>query len=383
MKVLFLENLPYESDVRVGSHHYAARFARDAAEVLWVSHPLSPLHFVRRTKRDFEQRLRAWREGPLESDGLRWYAPMVALPPANAPVLGSRFVYRGAGALSFPRLGRVLAGAGFGAPDVVWLTNPYYEALSASLDARVRVVRVADDSASFAGVSPAVREAEERAIERADVVFAASAHLRDRLARVRPDALWLPNGVEFERFNKPAPEPPEYADAPRPRILYVGAQEYWFDAELVAECARAVPHAAVFLVGPVSMRFERALGLLPNVHLLGPRPYAALPGYVQHADLGIVPFIRDEMIDAVHPIKVYEYLAGGLPVVAVRWRELERMAAPIRLADRSEFVAAVAAELEEPTHPREARVAYAAANSWDSRYAAARERIEEVLQRAG
>lgn len=382
MKVLFLENLPYESDVRVGSHHYAARFARDGAEVLWISHPLSPLHFVRRTKRDFEQRLRAWRSGPLESDGLRWYAPMVALPPANAPVLRSRFVYRGASALSFPRLSRILARTGFDAPDVVWLTNPYYASLSESVDARVRVIRVADDSASFAGVSPAVREAEERAIARADVVFAASAHLRDRLARRRSDAAWLPNGVEFERFSTPAPEPPEYADAPRPRVLYVGAQEYWFDAEVVAECARAMPHASVFLIGPKSARVERVLDALPNVHLLGPRPYAVLPGYVQHADLGIVPFVRDEMIDSVHPIKVYEYLAGGLPVVAVRWTELERMAAPIRLADRADFVAAVAAELEEPSHPREQRVAYAAANSWESRYASARERIEEVLRRA-
>lgn len=381
MKVLFLENLPYESAVRVGSHHYASRFARDGADVLWVCHPISPLHFVRRTRRDLEQRMRAWRDGPLEADGLRWYCPMVALPPADAPLLRSRAVYRSAQRLSAPPLSSVLRRAGFGAPDVVWLTNPYYQALAEALDARVRVVRVADESASFAGASPAVREAEDRAIEKSDIVLVASAHLRDRLARRRPDAVWLPNGAEAERFSTPAPEPPEYAGAPRPRIVYAGAHEYWFDAGLVLQCARSLPQATFFLVGPGSDRFAASLGRQPNIQMLGPRPYADLPGYLQHADVGIVPFVRDEMVDSVHPIKVYEYLAAGLPVVAVRWAELERMQAPITLAERDGFCAALEREIAAPSRTREERIAYAASNSWESRYRHALQRIEEVSAR--
>ncbi|MCX8007097.1 MAG: glycosyltransferase [Coriobacteriia bacterium] len=381
MKVLFLENLPYESDVRVGSHHYASRFARDGHEVFWLSHPISPLHFLRRTRRDVPQRVRAWRDGPLEAEGVLWYSPFVVVPPADAPILRSRAVYRGVRWLSLPPLAGELVRAGFATPDVVWLTNPYYESLAESLRVRVRAVRIADDAASFAGASPAVKQAERRLLERADVVFAASVRLCERLSSTRPDAVWLPNGVEPDLFGAMAPEPPEYQGVPRPRIVYVGAQEYWFDADLVAECARALPTAAFFLIGPAVPRVSAAVAGLPNVRVLGPRKYGDLPGYLQHADLGIVPFIRDEMVDSVHPIKVYEYLASGLSVVCVRWAEVELMQAPIRLADRRGFCRAVEEELHAPSFSREARLAYAAANTWESRYSVVKARIEEALLR--
>ncbi|MCL4079343.1 glycosyltransferase [Coriobacteriia bacterium Es71-Z0120] len=379
MKVLFLENLPYESDVRVGSHHYAARFAREGHDVLWLSHPISPLHFVRRVKRDLAVRVRAWREGPLQVDGLAWYAPLVALPPADAPLLKSRCVYEGVARLSVPPLSSVLAKAGFASCDVVWLTNPYYAAFARAVHARCRVVRVADESSAFKGVSPVVAQAEADAIRDADVAFAVSAPTLERVRALRPDAVGLPNGVEFEHFARGGDEPPEYAQAPRPRVVYVGATEYWFDADLVAACARAMPHAAFFIIGPASSRVAAVLGSVPNVRLLGPRRYAYLPRYLAHADLGIVPFVRDEMIDAVHPIKVYEYLAAGLPVVATRWTELERMNAPVRLVDRSGFCQAVFEELASPSCPRDARIAYAAANSWDERFAAVKEAVEAVI----
>lgn len=379
MKVLFLENLPYESEVRVGSHHYAARFASDGHEVLWLSHPISLLHFVRRVRRDLAVRARAWREGPLQADGLSWYTPFVALPPADVPILKSRRVYEGVAWLSVPPLGRVLAKEGFASCDVIWLTNPYYAALSRSVQTRCRVVRVADESSAFKGVSPAVGRAEVEAIRDADVAFAVSAPTFERLLALRRDAVRLPNGVEFEHFAKGGDEPPEYTGMPRPRVVYVGATEYWFDAELVAHCAHAMPQATFVVIGPASPRVTASLGGVPNVRLFGSRPYAELPRYLAHADLGVVPFVRDEMIDAVHPIKVYEYLAAGLPVVATRWTELECMAAPIRLVDRDGFCQAVSDELASPSYPRDARMAYAAANSWDARFAVVMQAVEAAL----
>ncbi len=378
MRILFLENLPYESDVRVGSHHYAMRFARDGHEVLWISHPISPLHFLRRTKRDLGQRVAAWRSGPLVAGGVRWYSPMVALPPADAPLLRARFVYDGVAWLSVPPLRGVLERTGFLAPDVIWLTNPYYAAFAGTLGAAVHVVRVADDSASFEGVSPVVRHAENRAVRIADVVFAVSQPLVERLSSLNEHVVHLPNGVEFEHFSQKVAEPEEYRGTPRPRAVYAGAQEYWFDVELVVECAARLPQATFFLIGPTSRRVTDAVDALQNVKVLGPRPYAMLPSYLQHADVGIIPFRRDPMIDAVHPIKVYEYLAAGLPVVATRWTELERMRAPIRLADRDTFCRALFEELEEPSHPYDERIVYAAASAWEVRFELARDTIEAL-----
>ena len=128
----------------------------------------------------------------------------------------------------------------------------------------------------------------------------------------------LPNGVDAENFARPRPEPEDIAGLARPRVVYVGALEYWFDVELLERCALARPDVPFVVIGPRPDGLPASLATLRNVHLIGPRPYAEIPAYLQHCDVGIVPFRRDALVDSIHPIKVYEYLAAGLRVVATR-----------------------------------------------------------------
>ncbi len=380
MKALFLESLPYESAFRVGSHHYAERLLGHDWDAMWLSHPLSPLHLVHPVKRDFEVRMRSWRRGPMRYGRLSYYNPMTLLPSTPLPVLRSRAVARASVRLTLPNARSMLRRHGFDAPDLVWLTNPIYEPLARQLDAGCRVVRVADDNAAFANIPDAVRELEEAALAAADVVFAVASSVRDRLAERYANVVHLPNGVEFERFAADAPEPEDLAAIPQPRALYVGATEYWFDATLVAECARAMGDVSFVLVGPESARVSEAVAGLRNVHVLGPRPYAAVPAYMRACDVGIVPFARDEMVDAIHPIKVYEYLAAGLPVVAIRWQELEAMGAPVELCERDGFCEGLEAVLDAGREAGlEARLAYARENSWDARFEVVSQEVAKVL----
>jgi glycosyltransferase involved in cell wall biosynthesis len=167
------------------------------------------------------------------------------------------------------------------------------------------------------------------------------------------------------------------AALPHPRVIYVGATEYWFDAELVASCARTLPEASFAIVGPVT-RVVEPLSALDNVFLLGPRPYGDIPAYLQHADVGIIPFRRDRMVDSIHPIKLYEYLASGLPVVATRWMEIEAMQAPIALAEREGFVETIRLVIQsvsESGMSAERRREFARNNSWKQRY----EQIRTIL----
>ena len=368
MNALFLESLPYESAFRVGGHHYAERFLARGWSAMWLSHPLSPLHLLHPLKRDFGVRMRAWRAGGLAYGAMRYYNPMTLLPAAARPVLRARAIAHRSVLATVPSVRSVLHRHGFEAPDLLWLTNPLYQPLAARLTARCRVVRVPDDTGAFANIPDPFCELEAEAIEQADLVFAVASSVRDRLARSHPRVIHLPNGVDVGHFEVPRPEPADLAALPRPRVLYVGSMEYWFDAALVAECARALPESSFVLVGPESPHVAevRELG---NVHVLGPRPYRDIPAYMQHADAGIVPFARDEMVDSIHPIKVYEYLATGLPVVSIRWPELEAMAAPVDLAGREVFAERLAAALGRGRDEGSAtRVAYARANSWDARF---------------
>ena len=380
MKALFLESLPYESAFRVGSHHYAERFLSHDWDAMWLSHPLSLLHLLHPVKRDLEVRMRAWRAGGLEYEALRYYNPMTLAPSAARPILRSSVFARASTVLTLPPVRSVLTRCGFSSPDLVWLTNPIYQPVAGRLETRCRVVRVADDTAAFENIPASVRELEQEAIAQADVVFAVAAAVRDRLAATHARVVHLPNGVDAERFGAPFPEPDDLAGIASPRVLYVGAMEYWFDAEVVAECARAMPEASFVLVGPESPNLNM-LRVLRNVHVLGPRPYAHVPAYMQHADAGIVPFVRSEMVDSIHPIKVYEYLASGLSVVATRWPEIEAMQAPIALTERDGFTDALRDTLAVGrTEGADERQAYARANSWDARFRTVLEAISPFLE---
>ena len=379
MKALFLESLPYRSAYRVGSHHYASGFVADGWDVLWLSQPLSPLHFLHPVKRDWAERVEGWRHGPLDRDGLRYYSPMTLLPTGPQPLLRSSAVAERSVLSTVPPLLSVLRREGFERPDLVWLTNPVYQPLAEKLSPQCLAMRIADDHTRFRNVPASVAALERRALDRADVVFAVARGIHDRLAADRANVVPLPNGVDSEHFVAPATEPADLAAIPAPRAVYVGALEYWFDAELLAKTARSLPDVSFVVIGPGSAE-GGDLEHLPNVHLLGARPYDELPAYLQHCDIGIVPFRRDEMVDAIHPIKVYEYLAAGLPVVSTRWPELEHMGAPITMVEPDSFDAAVAGALRErPEDGRATRLAYAAANSWNERYGIVRDAVNAII----
>ncbi len=161
--------------------------------------------------------------------------------------------------------------------------------------------------------------------------------------------------------------PPALAALPRPRLGYLGMISHWMDFAAVAALARATPHGSVVLVGPRDM----APPPLPaNVHFLPAVCEGAVPGVLRGFDLGLIPFVRSPAIDAVNPIKLFEYLAAGLPVLSADFEEI-RTYAPFVHCYRcpAEAVAQCAAALAEPVAEVLAgrRRAFAAQNTWERR----------------
>ena len=126
----------------------------------------------------------------------------------------------------------------------------------------------------------------------------------------------IPNAVDVEHFRLPRPRPGDLPDGPV--AVYVGTlHESRLDVDLVAEVARAIAPARVVLVGPSSLEAasERKL-LQAGVVSLGARPYADVPGYLQHAAVVIVPHHMSPFTESLDPIKAYECLALATPTVA-------------------------------------------------------------------
>ena len=124
---------------------------------------------------------------------------------------------------------------------------------------------------------------------------------------------------------------------------------------------------------------KQRLRARPNLHLLGRRPYGELPCYLQHADVGLIPFDvanHMELVNSIHPLKLYEYLACGLPVVAVEWEELTYLKSPAQLCRGTEdFVRAIERAISNPPE-KSALQSYAAAHDWGAR-------VKDILSHLG
>jgi glycosyltransferase involved in cell wall biosynthesis len=189
----------------------------------------------------------------------------------------------------------------------------------------------------FAPVPPRLVPQWEALLREADRVCVTSEPLAAlaRAGGARAPRL-IGNGVEAARFEQ-APPAALPGDPGSPVLGYVGSIHSWFDLGLVRAIATALPQARVVLVGPAPPALEaelrEAARAAPNLIWLGARPYADIPGLVRSFRVGLIPFRRTPLTEAVNPVKLYEYAAAGVPCVTTRftdavdgWREAARVA---------------------------------------------------------
>lgn len=189
--------------------------------------------------------------------------------------------------------------------------------------------------------------------ERADVVVACSPSLADSHSRGN-DVRLIPNAVDVDHFTTSQPRPDDLGRSPV--AVYVGTlHEDRLDVELVVTVAKALSDLTITLVGPIALAEanQARLAKVPNIQRLGPRPYARVPGYLQHADVLIVPHVVSPFTDSLDPIKAYECLAVGRPTIATPVAGFRNAHDHITVVDRDHFVEAVRAALSDPAPPHE------------------------------
>lgn len=377
-RCLWAANSYWETPLRVGANHYARRLVERGWEVAFVSESVSPLHLLRKAGRgEARDRLRNWRRGGGRAmDGrLFHYSPMTLLPHATPPVLRSRCTLDHWHRFTLPNTARKLRREGFGEVDLLVIDAVRQGFWLDAVTHGKSVVRITDRLDAFPAATAAMVAREAELMHRADHVVYTAEVLADHVRSASPKAMaYVPNGADVGHFlpregEAPPSVPAEYADIDPPIAVYVGAVASWFDTGLLAKAAAAQPGVVFVVIGPVDTDVS-ALRALPNVRLLGRRPYDTLPGYLRHAAVGIIPFRRGPLVDGVSPIKLYEYLASGLRVVATRWAELERVRPPAALCDDADaFACAVRDAVEQPgdNTQRLARMDFARDADWGAR----------------
>jgi glycosyltransferase involved in cell wall biosynthesis len=228
----------------------------------------------------------------------------------------------------------------------------------------------------------------ERGLKEAQLVVSVARRLHNMAAIARPDALYLPNGVEYDRFSAECINLPDGFDIDplwmngKPLAGYFGAMAEWFDYDLLDAVAALRPDWNFLLIGPMhdnSLR-DRGRSLLkrPNVRWIGPRDYQELPGYLQLFDAATVPFVINDITLATSPLKLFEYFAGGKPVIATAMPECEAFSEVHTARDADEFSRALDRAKVEGEDPRfrDRLRTLGRENSWTKRVQLALEHLQ-------
>lgn len=263
---------------------------------------------------------------------------------------------------------------------VVWLYDPRATWATRAAPDALAVYDCVDDYAeqvSGGRNRGLMARADRRAATAARLVFTTTRALRDRHLATNPNTHLVGNVGEFSHFAPAADRSLARSDLqqlPRPVLGFVGnIVPGKVDLDLMGQVADLDPTRALVVAGPVDPAFGRAfdeLAARPNVHALGPIPYATLPSVVASFDVGLIPYASNAYTRNVFPLKLFEYLAAGKPVVATGLPELEGLEPDVVVVNDARAVDAavrgVLATLVSEADVRR-RQAIAAENTWETR----------------
>lgn len=362
--IVCLSITPWETHLPSSGHFLMREFAR-TNRILFVDRPLSMKDLVtHRQNPEMAPRMARTlrRETPLRSWGIDGLDGWVLTPPPTLPINGldSGVLYDSA----FVANSQLLRHSVRWAMErlemrdpILWISFelPMGAGLLGTLGESLSAYHCFDEVLGEPYLARHGAELEGILFERADVVFASSRKLAHDRSLIRPDILYVPNGVDFPAYHRATdpdlPLPDDLRAIPSPRIGYLGNLESRVDYALIERIALARPRWSIVLVGPSEGYWQEKLailGKLPNVYVMGKRPPEQVPAILKAFDAAIIPFVRSPQTEAIYPLKLNEYLAAGKSVVMTPFADLREFQDVAWIApDPASFIAA----LEEALRP--------------------------------
>lgn len=249
--------------------------------------------------------------------------------------------------------------------------HAYWYPLVKLLPNTYRIYDCMDHHEGFGNVPEKLMAIEKEMLGSVDLVTVTSSWLEDFARAYNPNVALVRNAAEYAHFaQRPAQV---YVDQKGRQVIgYYGAIAEWFDLDLLRAVAQAHPECLVLLVGNDTVEAQKRLADLPNVEFTGEVPYDQLPYYLYAFDVCLLPFQVIPLTLATNPVKVYEYLAAGKPVVCVDLPEVAQFGDLVACApSRESFIALTGAALresgEEARQNAAARRGFAFEQTWGHR----------------
>ena len=209
--------------------------------------------------------------------------------------------------------------------SVLWFYNIRMADLIDKVNKQIVVYDCVDEFNAFTGSTESDKADELKLLKSADIVFTSSEQLYVNKGKYTKKIYLIKNAADIEHFSKTDEtfKSEELSQIKKPIIGYVGAIWDWFDFDLIAFLAKAHPEISIVLIGPVNADTS-SISRFHNVFFFGKKPYKDLPNYIGYFDVCIIPFKVNELTENADPIKLYEYMATGKPIVSTNLSEAKK-----------------------------------------------------------
>jgi glycosyltransferase involved in cell wall biosynthesis len=359
-------------DEHWGTHQQIASRLSAQRRVLYVERPVSPLSFFTGvSSAPVGRQFWRWLRGGLRTES---GALAVLTPPPFLPLRFNRAVNWVNQWIRRRSIKRAMAKLNLQAP-VLCIFAPDAGRIAGTLGEAISLYYCVDDwAASYQWWNSAsdIRSREAELALKAGLIVATSARLVSKWKLAGRNAVLITNGADVASFKRALDSdlevPADLREIPAPRIGYVGFVDKRFDTRLYERLAGKRPEWHWVVIGP-SMEKHVDLSRLkrmPNVHFLGARSRSTLPAYLKGLDVCTIPYVCNALSESISPLKLFEYLAAGRPVVSTGLPEVEALSDYVRIGRTpGEFEEAIVLSLTRPLAPPPED--FLAENSWDSK----------------
>lgn len=270
---------------------------------------------------------------------------------------------------------------------LIWTYHPFMLDVIAKLNYHKIIYHCVDDLSSVPGIDKNYYIQEEnKLLHLSDKVYVTTESLRDRCLKQQKNTEYFPNVVDFEHFSqalKLQPIPKDIEDIPEPRIIYHGVlSDFKLDFELLLDIAETNKNLNLVLLGDEregqqNETFER-IKKLSNVYALGYKKYKLLPQYLSHMNVAIIPTQINDYTNFMFPMKYYEYLAAGIPVVSTALKFTESVSNGLFVArDVNEFSLYLNEAIRVGKFSYSEAKSFVGENTWTARTKLMLERIDK------
>ncbi len=324
-KILFVSHTFMGGPFVVGSHHLARTFSELGHKVIHLSTPVTPIHHL---KKDNITKMKIARSNEINqiNENLIDYIPFsIGLPWSMMRPIYNNLKINFSVLFLKSNIQKVIKSF-FDTLEIDYLIidQPTMVGIENLVTAKKIIYRATDLYAEMMN-DTSILNAEKNIIKKADGLIGTSKPVLNHITAMNEElpSLLVENGVNFKHFSEEREMPHLYQNFIGKRAIYAGAIDERLDLNAIIDLAKSNPDVHTIVIGPLNDEtIKDQYKNIKNLHFLGSVDYNDLPAYLQYADVALLPLSNHKANNGRSPMKLYEYLAAGLPVVTKKTDEL-------------------------------------------------------------